>query len=235
MQRARSQVGTMLAALFVVGRQADTTHADEPPIFCGTERWQPFIQEAANRTGVPETWIHAVMHVESGGCTLQNGKPITSAAGAMGLMQLMPATWSQVRQQLHLGTDPYDPRDNILGGAETMRQLFESYGSPGFLAAYHAGAKRFEDYEQQGVPLPEKTLEYVARVQRLVGAEHGMRVQLQPEFPAIRTPFVQSIRATSFSTSPSDLSPNNRPFVPLLHTARAPEQQVPQQTDVQPR
>ena len=235
MQRAHSLVGTMLAALFVVGRQADTALADEPPTFCGTEGWQPFIQEAADRTGVPETWIHAVMHVESGGCTLQNGKPITSVAGAMGLMQLMPATWFQMRQQLRLGPDPYDPHDNILAGAETMRQLFESYGSPGFLAAYHAGAKRFEDYEQQGAPLPEKTLEYVARVQRLLGAGHGVGTALRLELPTSRMPFVQPTRATSFSTSPPGQSPNNRPFVPLMHTARAPEQQTPQQTDVQPR
>ena len=235
MRRGRSLVGTMLAVLFVVGRQADTALADEHPIFCGTEGWQPFIQEAADRTGVPETWIHAVMHAESAGCTFQNGKPITSAAGAMGLMQLMPATWSQVRQQLHLGFNPYDPHDNILAGAETLRQLFESYGSPGFLAAYHAGGKRFEDYEQQGVPLPEKTLEYVARVQRLVGAGHGVGIGLQLELPTTRTPFVQSTRATSFPTSPPGQPPNNRPFVPLMHTARAAEQQAPLQTDVQRR
>lgn len=128
MRRARSLVGTMLAALVVVGRQADTALADEPPIFCGTEGWQPFIHEAADRTGVPETWIHAVMHVESGGCTFQNGKPIASAAGAMGLMQLMPATWFRMREQLGLGSDPYDPHDNILAGAEMLRELFESYG-----------------------------------------------------------------------------------------------------------
>ena len=235
MRRVRNLVGTILAALFVVGRQAHTALADEPPTFCGTESWQPLIQKAADRTGVPEAWIHAVMHAESGGCTFQNGKPITSAAGAMGLMQLMPATWFRMREELGLGSDPYDPHDNILAGAETLRQLFESYGSPGFIAAYHAGAKRFEDYEQQRVPLPEKTLEYVARVQRLVGAGPGMDAQLQPEFPAIRTPFVQSIGATSLSISPSDQSPYSRPFVSLMHAARAPEQQGPQQTDVQRR
>jgi Transglycosylase SLT domain len=235
MRRARGLVGTMLAALFVVGSQTDTALADEPPIFCGTEGWQPFIQEAADRTGVPETWIHAVMHAESGGCTFQNGKPVRSAAGAMGLMQLMPATWSQVRERLQLGVDPYDPHDNILAGAETLRELFESYGFPGFLVAYHAGGKRFEEYEQRGVPLPERTLEYVARVQRLVGAGHGKGAQLQPEFPAIHTPFVQSTRATSLSTSPSDQPPHNRLFVPRMHAARAPEQQTPQQTDVQRR
>jgi hypothetical protein len=235
MRRARNLVGTMFAALIVVGRQADTALADEPPIFCGTEGWQPFIQEAANRTGVPEAWIHAVMHVESGGCAFQNGKPITSTAGAMGLMQLMPATWFQMRQQFHLGNAPYDPHDNILAGAEKLWELFERYGFPGFLAAYHAGGKRLEEYEQQGVPLPESTLEYVARVQRLVGAGHGLGTELQLKLPTTRTPFVQSIRMTSFSTSPIDQSPHNRPFVALMHTARAAELQAPQQTDVQPR
>jgi hypothetical protein len=235
MRRARSQVGTMLVALFVAGRQADTALADEHPVFCGTERWQSLIQEAADRTGVPGTWIHAVMHVESGGCTVQNGKPITSAAGAMGLMQLMPPTWIQMRTQLHLGVDPYDPHDNILAGAEMLRELFESYGSPGFLVAYHAGGKRFEEYEQRGVSLPESTLEYVSRVQSLVGGGHGMGAPLQPEWAAIRTPFVQSIRATSLSTLLSDQSPHNRPFVSLTRSARAIAQQPGEQADVQRR
>ena len=233
MRRTCSPVGTMVAVLFVVGRQADTALADEPLIFCGTERWQPFIKEAAARTGAPETWIHAVMHAESGGCTFQNGKPITSTAGAMGLMQLMPAAWSRLRQQLHLGTDPYDPHDNILAGAEMLWELFERYGFPGFLVAYQAGAKRLEEYEQRGAPLPENTLEYVARVQHLVEAGHGIGAQLQPKFPSIRTPFVRSIRATSLSAPPSDQSPHNGPFVALMHAARATEQRVPQQTDVQ--
>jgi soluble lytic murein transglycosylase-like protein len=57
------------------------------------DRWQPFITEASLRFNVPERWIRAVMQAESGGQTMLNGHPITSNAGAMGLMQVMPGTY----------------------------------------------------------------------------------------------------------------------------------------------
>ena len=55
-------------------------------------RWQPYIEEASARFGIPVEWIERVMHAESGGRTTMNGRPIVSHAGAMGLMQLMPGT-----------------------------------------------------------------------------------------------------------------------------------------------
>src|SRR5262249_36395350 len=57
------------------------------------ERWDSFIKEASKRFNVPEAWIRAVIRMESGGRTLVNDKPIRSDAGAMGIMQLMPATY----------------------------------------------------------------------------------------------------------------------------------------------
>lgn len=80
-------------------------------------RWQPLIAEAAQRCGVPEPWIARVLHAESGGRTMVDGSPIRSPKGAMGLMQLMPATWAEMRAALGLGGDPDDPRDNIVAGA----------------------------------------------------------------------------------------------------------------------
>jgi soluble lytic murein transglycosylase-like protein len=59
-------------------------------------RWRPFIAEASRRFGVPAAWIERVMRAESGGRTTRNGRPISSPAGAMGLMQLMPATWAEL-------------------------------------------------------------------------------------------------------------------------------------------
>ena len=53
----------------------------------------------------------------------------------MGLMQIMPKTWIELRARYGLGADPYDPHDNILAGAAYIRQLHDRYGSPGFLAA----------------------------------------------------------------------------------------------------
>src|SRR6266478_1424167 len=81
------------------------------------DRWAPFIKEASRRFGIAESWIKAVMRMESGGRTLLNDKkPITSRAGAMGIMQVMPETYQDMRQQHGLGADPYDPRDNVLAG-----------------------------------------------------------------------------------------------------------------------
>ena len=64
----------------------------------------------------------------------------------MGLMQIMPDTWTELRTRHRLGRDPYDPRDNILAGAAYLREMHDRYGSPGFLAAYNAGPGRYEDY-----------------------------------------------------------------------------------------
>src|ERR1700742_1532285 len=49
--------------------------------------WGPYVREASAKYDVPETWIRALMHVESGGQEFQNGQLITSPVGAMGLMQ----------------------------------------------------------------------------------------------------------------------------------------------------
>ncbi len=141
-----------------------TNATADRPVYCGTERWQPFIAEAAVRFDIPQVWLHAVIRAESAGCESMQGRPITSTAGAMGLMQLMSATWNKVRQQLGLGDNPYDPRDNILVGAAYLRELYDRYGSPGFLAAYHAGPERYEAYRLEVRPLPQATLEYLQRI-----------------------------------------------------------------------
>jgi soluble lytic murein transglycosylase-like protein len=141
-----------------------TTSAADRPVYCGTERWQPFIAEAAVRFDIPQVWLHAVMRAESAGCESMQGRPIRSSAGAMGLMQLMPATWSEFRSRLQLGNDPHDPRDNILAGAAYLRELYDRYGSPGFLAAYHAGPERYEAYRLGGGSLPQATLDYLQRI-----------------------------------------------------------------------
>jgi hypothetical protein len=92
------------------------------------DRWQAFITEAERRFNVPEAWIRAVMQAESGGLTMVNGHPITSRAGAMGLMQVMPGTYESLRLAHGLGADPYDPRDNILAGTAYLRAMYDRYG-----------------------------------------------------------------------------------------------------------
>ena len=70
------------------------------------------MSEAAQRFGIPESWIARVMHVESRG----NPRAV-SRAGAMGLMQIMPATWTMLSARHGRGSDPFDVRANILAGA----------------------------------------------------------------------------------------------------------------------
>jgi hypothetical protein len=133
-------------------------------------RWATQIDAAANRFGVQPQWVRAVMQAESGGVP-----SATSPAGAMGLMQIMPATWIDLRGRYGLGADPYEPADNIMAGVAYLRELLDRYGSPGFLAAYNAGSGRLDDYLLSGRPLTDETRQYIASVapQLLAGTSFG--------------------------------------------------------------
>src|SRR5208283_576466 len=87
-----------------------------------------------------------------------------SDKGAIGLMQVMPRTYIELRAKYGFGSDPFDPRDNILAGAAYLAEMFGRYGSPGFLAAYNAGPRRYEDHLLGRRPLPAETTHYVARL-----------------------------------------------------------------------
>jgi hypothetical protein len=129
-----------------------------------SDPWGPYIHEASGKYDVPERWIREVMRVETGGRTEMNGMPITSGAGAMGLMQVMPATYDELRSRYTLGDDPYDPHNSILAGTAYIRELYDLYGSPGFLAAYNGGPGRLDDYLTRNRPLPDETRRYVAKI-----------------------------------------------------------------------
>jgi soluble lytic murein transglycosylase-like protein len=131
-----------------------------------------FITEASKRFAVPVHWIRSVMRVESAGeARARSGK------GAMGLMQIMPQTWLELRARYDLGADPYDPRDNILAGAAYIRELYLRFGAPGFLAAYNAGPGRYENHLVTDRPLPDETLGYVGRLAPTVeGKQTGGKI-----------------------------------------------------------
>jgi soluble lytic murein transglycosylase-like protein len=112
---------------------------------------------------VPEHWIRAVMHVESS--AKQRAR---SSKGAMGLMQIMPKTWTELRARYGLGVDPFDPHDNILAGAAYIRELYDRYGAPEFLAAYNAGPGRYERHLATGRPLADETQAYVATLAPMI-------------------------------------------------------------------
>lgn len=127
------------------------------------ERWRPYIAEASLRFGVPERWIERVMRAESGGRTMLGGRPITSHAGAMGLMQVMPGTYRDMARAHALGPDPHAPRDNILAGTAYLRAMYDRYGYPGLFAAYNAGPGRYQAH-LRGRALPLETRIYVEQV-----------------------------------------------------------------------
>jgi hypothetical protein len=128
-------------------------------------RWDATITEASERFHIPKAWIRAVMAHESGGRTmLGENQPIVSRAGAVGLMQVLPATYDQMAEQQRLGANPFDARDNIMAGAAYLRWLHQKYGFPAMFAAYNAGPKRLEQHLEHGVTLPAETRAYVGGI-----------------------------------------------------------------------
>ncbi len=165
------QSATQEAARYAAHARANYTPPGPPE-----DPWGPYIREAGRRFDVPETWIRSVMRVESGGNIYQNGRLITSSAGAMGLMQVMPDTYDELRDRYSLGDDPYDPHENILAGTAYLREMYDIYGSPGFLAAYNAGPRRLDDYLSNNKPLPDETRRYVAMIgPNIVGVYPNVR------------------------------------------------------------
>ena len=136
-----------------------------PPPGPSGDPWGPYIHEASGRFGVPELWIRGVMRQESGG-----QEDVISWAGAMGLMQVMPDTYDGLRGRYGLGDDPFDPHNNILAGTAYLREMYDRFGSPGFLAAYNAGPNRLDAYLSNGRALPSETVSYVASIAPRLGA-----------------------------------------------------------------
>jgi soluble lytic murein transglycosylase-like protein len=147
-----------------------------PAAASALDRWSEHVAEASARFGIPEAWIRRVMSAESAGRTSMGGRPIVSRAGAMGLMQLMPDTWREMRTLLGLGEDPHAPRDNILAGAAYLRAMYDRFGYPGLFAAYNAGPARYAEHLASGRRLPAETIAYVAAV---AGTSPG-RVTMAP-------------------------------------------------------
>jgi hypothetical protein len=146
----------LLVSLPLSGVPAQTIHAAE-------------ISAASQRFGIPEAWIRAVMRAESAG-----DRHAVSHRGAMGLMQVMPATWAGLRALHGLGADPFAPHDNILAGTAYLREMLDRFGSvPLMLAAYNAGPRRVEAHLATGQPLPAETRAYIATLAPLLTGDTG--------------------------------------------------------------
>lgn len=150
-------VGGAVVPVSAQGVTADRAAARHP--------YAVHVADAARRFGIPEPWIWAVMRVESNG-----DSRAVSSAGAMGLMQIMHATWAALRARYGLGADPFDARDNIMAGAAYLRAMHDRYGNvTAMLAAYNAGPGRYDEHLSRGRPLPAETRAYLARLASIVG------------------------------------------------------------------
>ena len=122
------------------------------------EALEPFIQEAATTHGLSPSLIRAVIQTES------RFNPLAvSRVGAQGLMQLMPGT------ARHVGIEnPFDPRENILGGTKYLSTLLDRFkgNTARALAAYNAGPTVVARH--RGIPPYRETQGYVRKIQKLV-------------------------------------------------------------------
>lgn len=115
--------------------------------------WEPLLEPIASKYGLEPRLLRAVLQAESG------GDPRTvSPKGAIGLMQLMPATAKAMGVE-----DPFDPAQNLEGGARYLRFLLDTFGELELaLAAYNAGPGAIRRYG--GIPPYPETQHYVRRV-----------------------------------------------------------------------
>lgn len=171
------------------------------------------VHEASQRFGIPEHWIYAVIRIESAGRTRA-----VSSAGAMGLMQLMPGTWARQRDRFALGSDPFDPRDNIMAGTSYLREMYDRYGSQGFLAAYNAGPGRYEAWLGGRRSLPLETRRYVAKIAPMLQAERILIAAAQPSMsealPALPPRAAIPLMAAEASEQQAPTNPFARPELP---------------------
>jgi hypothetical protein len=200
--------------VLVGGPAAHAEPVAQPPADHSTaaDPFAAFVAEAAQRFRIPAGWIDTVMQAESAG----NARAVSSA-GAVGLMQIMPETWTGLRSRYGLGADPYDAHDNIMAGAAYLRELHDRYGAPGFLAAYNAGAARYEDHLATGRPLPAETLAYVEALAPLIGSAStdgtaSVAGTLRPwtEAPLFAAHFASSAAAFALPVPHPDQSPADR-------------------------
>ena len=190
-----------------------------PPPGPSSDPWAPYIREASIRYGVPEKWVRAVMHQESGG-----HEQAVSPVGAMGLMQVMPATYDGLRQRHRLGDDAFDPHNNILAGTAYIREMYDRYGSPGFLAAYNAGPDRLDQYLSGASPLPDETVNYLASIAPNLGTDVPVSGPLATYANTAHT-VVAAVPTTASFASGCDVNAAydpDRPCAPLEQAATAP-------------
>ncbi|MEZ5831656.1 MAG: lytic transglycosylase domain-containing protein [Dongiaceae bacterium] len=171
---------------------------------------EPFIDQASDRFGIPAPWIRAVIAAESDGQTVVSSEPITSPAGAIGPMQVMPRTYDELRLRYGLGPDPADPEQNILAGTAYLKELHGRFGRAGMFAAYNAGPERYQAFLDGTQPLPEETRAYLATLGNLIAG-----IEQRPIFSSGRNLFFALPGQNAGSAAEQSAPDSNALFIPL--------------------
>jgi hypothetical protein len=175
-----------------------------------SDPWAACIAGAARRFAIPERWIRAVMAVESVG-----DPAALSPKGAIGLMQVMPATWDELRAKHGFGEDPWQPCDNIHAGTAYLREMHDRYGAiDAVLAAYNAGSGRYDEHLASGRALPAETVDYVAKIAPMIdGTAPIRRIARSPSSPIWSRAPLFVVRSTDHDHGDmgDSLPPSGRP------------------------
>jgi hypothetical protein len=206
----------LVLTLCDVSAAAETRSAAYTASSQTNDSFSDFIDDASRRFGVPVQSIRSVLSAESAGDVRAR-----SPKGAMGLMQVMPETWADLRLRYGLGNDPYDARDNILAGTVYLRELHDRYGSPGFLAAYNAGPARYEEH-LAGRPLPAETQVYLEKLAPMMDSDiAGSKAvaNLGPSAAALFVVRSESSKANGWGQTKN--LPNRTPTAVTVHDISA--------------
>lgn len=150
----KPRAGQEPIATYAVPGSATLRTAGEPSADSPATAYDELIRESAARHGISADLVRAVIQAESG-----FNRWAVSPKGAMGLMQLMPATARD------LGVaDPFHPGQNIRAGVRYLAELLARFDRDVVraLAAYNAGPERVEQYK--GVPPYRETQDYVKKI-----------------------------------------------------------------------
>lgn len=126
------------------------------------------VTAAAHRFDLPQDWIMTVIAAESAG-----DPGAKSPKGALGLMQLMPDTWAEMRDRYRIQGDVLDPSANVMAGSAYLAEMRNRFGYPGLFAAYNAGPARYVAHLRDGVPLPAETQAYLMKLDARLGLPAG--------------------------------------------------------------
>jgi len=174
----KTATGSMEFPLTEVTKTEEVTDLDSPAATASLST-QQVLQNAAEAEGLPVALVRSVAKTESA----YNPNAV-SAKGALGLMQLMPVTASE------LGVKSAIPEENALGGAKYLRDLLLRYKGNAVLAlaAYNAGPTAVSKY--RGVPPYAETRHYIQRVLREYSQQQQKQTRAAANPPIAETPSV---------------------------------------------